>query len=142
MDEAPNLRWCSACDQLLPVDQFHRQRAGFYPWCKSCRKAYDAAYEKRRRPIRRLQERARIAAAVEWMRQAKSGPCTDCGQRFHPAAMAFDHLPGTSKRLDIASLAGRGCIRLARAEIEKCELVCANCHAVRTFMRREAKKAA
>jgi hypothetical protein len=71
------------------------------------------------------------------MRGLKARPCADCGGRFHPAAMAFDHLPGSSKRLEIANLVRRGSIGLARVEIAKCEIVCANCHAIRTFLRRE-----
>jgi hypothetical protein len=50
--------------------------------------------------------------------------------------MSFDHLPGTVKRLDISSLVRRGSIGLARTEIAKCEVVCSNCRAVRTFDRR------
>jgi hypothetical protein len=56
--------------------------------------------------------------------------------------MAFDHLPGSSKRLEIANLVRRGSIGVARSEIAKCEVVCANCHAVRTFLRREQAQAA
>jgi hypothetical protein len=82
------------------------------------------------------QKRVRIARLVDWMRAEKSRPCTDCGGRFHPAAMTFDHLPGSDKRLDVANLIRRGSIGLARIEA-KCEVVCANCHAVRTFVRRE-----
>ena len=55
---------------------------------------------------------------------------------FHPAAMHFDHRPGMTKAFDI----GFGCRRYGKdrilAEIAKCDLVCANCHAVRTFERR------
>ena len=83
------------------------------------------------------QKRERIADHVSWMRQLKSKPCADCGGSFHPSAMAFDYLPGTDKLLDIASLVRRGSIGLARAEIAKCEVVCANCHAIRTFERRQ-----
>jgi len=50
--------------------------------------------------------------------------------------MTFDHRPGATKRDDVSALVGHGCTDLARAEIEKCDLVCANCHAVRTYMRR------
>ena len=137
------LRPCGKCGARLPVDMFHRRGpSGYIAWCKPCRKTYDAAYERRRRPLRMLQKRKRNALAVAWMREVKSRPCADCGNQFHPAAMTFDHLPGTTKRKDVAALVGGGMTRAARAEIEKCELVCANCHAVRTFMRREAAKAA
>ena len=48
--------------------------------------------------------------------------------------MQWDHLPGRSKRGDISALSG-----VTRAEIleeiAKCELVCANCHVIRTFTR-------
>jgi len=70
------------------------------------------------------------------MRELKSSrPCTDCGGWFHPAAMTFDHLPGTTKRGDVSNLLYAGYRKVLLDEIAKCELVCANCHAVRTFMR-------
>ena len=61
----------------------------------------------------------------------------DCGERFHPAAMTFDHRPDTEKIGDLAELAGRGLTGLFDLELPKCDLVCANCHAIRTFLRRE-----
>ncbi|HKY50143.1 MAG TPA: hypothetical protein VJP45_02690, partial [Candidatus Limnocylindria bacterium] len=72
----------------------------------------------------------------------KRNPCVDCGGVFHPAAMTFDHRPGTTKVADLASLAHRGCTGLFDDELEKCDLVCANCHAVRTYQRREQMRAA
>ena len=64
--------------------------------------------------------------------------CADCGYRAHPAALTFDHLPGNTKVDDIARLANRrrGGLDVLRAEIAKCEVVCANCHAIRTANRR------
>lgn len=60
----------------------------------------------------------------------------DCGGRFHFSAMHFDHLPEYEKVEQISRLANSN-TSYARidAEIAKCELVCANCHAVRTFNR-------
>jgi hypothetical protein len=98
---------------------------------------YDAAYHQERRAVRMTQKRARIATLVAWMRELKSKPCADCGGCFHPAAMTFDHLPGSGKAADVADLVRRGSIGLARLEVAKCEVVCANCHAMRTFLRRE-----
>lgn len=50
--------------------------------------------------------------------------------------MEFDHLPGSSKRGAISDLCRRGNTNQVRDEILKCEVVCSNCHAVRTYMRR------
>lgn len=63
-------------------------------------------------------------------------PCADCGRSFHPAAMEWDHLPGQEKIAEVGSLYG-GSRERVLTEIAKCELVCANCHAVRTFERRQ-----
>jgi hypothetical protein len=74
---------------------------------------------------------------VAWYRALKSStPCADCGSTFHHAAMSWDHLPGFEKLDDVSSLVSRHNKALILAEIQKCELVCANCHAVRSFERR------
>jgi hypothetical protein len=50
--------------------------------------------------------------------------------------MQWDHLPGTEKAAEVSNLLRRLCKRRVLEEIAKCELVCANCHAVRTVSRR------
>ena len=55
--------------------------------------------------------------------------------------MTFDHLPGSTKRGHVADLIRHGCFGLAQAELAKCEIVCSNCHAVRTYLRREQARA-
>lgn len=48
--------------------------------------------------------------------------------------MQWDHGRGIDKVDDVSNLVRRGFSREAiMAEVSKCELVCANCHAVRTF---------
>jgi hypothetical protein len=72
----------------------------------------------------------------EWYTSLKAGrPCADCGEAFHPAAMHWDHLPGSTKVDNLGELVRHGSRRLVLEEIEKCELVCANCHAVRSVVR-------
>lgn len=64
-------------------------------------------------------------------------PCADCKHTYDPVCMDFDHLPGYSKVDDVASLPNRGSPNLIRAELVKCEVVCANCHRLRTKLRRQ-----
>lgn len=69
-------------------------------------------------------------------KEAKSKPCTDCGGTFHVEAMQFDHIK-TGKKLAVSAFAwGHWPIERLLEEIAQCELVCANCHAVRTYKRR------
>jgi hypothetical protein len=141
-DQNAELRWCTLCYEPKPLSEFHRFRGGHMHWCKACRKEYDAAYYHQRRDVVIAQKRERSLERVAWMRTRKAAPCVDCGGQFHPAAMTFDHLPGSVKRSDVATLARRHGVAAIEAEIAKCELVCANCHAVRTFNRREREASA
>lgn len=89
------------------------------------------AYQKQR-IIERRNENA------VWLAEYKvARGCVDCGYRGHAEALEFDHLPGFAKRADVAALLHRGKTRnQLLEEINKCELVCANCHRVRTASRR------
>lgn len=71
----------------------------------------------------------------EFIRQAKDVPCTDCSVRYPYYVMQFDHLNG--KTFTIGMLSNRS-LSAVEAEIAKCEVVCANCHAERTHVRRSS----
>lgn len=49
--------------------------------------------------------------------------------------MDFDHVRG-EKKYNIGSMVGRGLSpKLIDEEVAKCELVCSNCHRIRTYAR-------
>ena len=123
------------------MSEFHRYGDGHQPWCKSCRKIYDAAYTQRTLVKKVARQREKGAAAVAWNHELKSSiPCADCGGSFHPVAMQWDHLPGQAKRGEVGVLVRSLSRNRILEEIAKCQLVCANCHAVRTYERRMATK--
>src|SRR3954451_5796997 len=76
------------------------------------------------------------AGTREMLREWRDVPCADCGQRFEPHQMDFDHRDPAAKSFNL--LAGRAALKSTaqlRAEAEKCDVVCANCHALRTASR-------
>lgn len=81
-------------------------------------------------------QRGRRESFNEWCRiiKVRSG-CKDCGYQAHAAALDFDHRPDEVKSFEIARAANRVRARVLE-EIAKCDVVCANCHRVRTFERR------
>lgn len=85
-------------------------------------------YQRVRGQRRRQDRRALLA-------KAKSGPCADCGKRYPPVVMDFDHRPGERKFLHVSGFATSVSDELVLREIAKCDLVCANCHRIRTFTR-------
>lgn len=63
-------------------------------------------------------------------------PCTDCKQHFPPYCMDFDHL--TNKKCNVSRMANSAYkLDTIKLEIAKCELVCSNCHRIRTFKREQ-----
>jgi hypothetical protein len=75
--------------------------------------------------------RARRAQALEMIRKLKSVPCVDCGQTFHYACMDFDHVRG-EKSFNISHR--RNSVgQKVLDELAKCDVICANCHRLRTF---------
>lgn len=109
------------------------------------------ARERRKRPEVKAQERAAKArwmaahpgylgptrqALVDLVESLKSEPCTDCKKTFPTECMDFDHVAG-QKLFNIGHLLSRTPTReVLLAEIAKCELVCANCHRIRTRKRK------
>lgn len=66
---------------------------------------------------------------------AKARPCTDCGVQYPYYVMHFDHV-GDDKEFNIGDWTKRRwSIAKLRAEMAKCDVVCANCHAERTHQR-------
>jgi len=79
-----------------------------------------------------VQRRGRCRA---FHRAAKSRPCIDCGHSFPPECMDFDHVRG-EKIMPVSRLSKDWrSLKLLLEEIEKCDVVCANCHRIRTTSR-------
>jgi hypothetical protein len=70
---------------------------------------------------------------------AKSGPCVDCGRKFPLECMDLDHVLERGPKLFNLSKLGARKLENVLAEIAKCDLVCSNCHRLRTFERAKGK---
>jgi hypothetical protein len=72
--------------------------------------------------------------------QVKDGAtCADCGISYPHYVMDFDHVRGT-KSSNIHELVKYSTLEKLKEEIDKCDLVCANCHRHRTWMRSKNEK--
>lgn len=82
-----------------------------------------------------IDKAARKRLAVrKWVYELKeSTPCRDCGVQYPYYVMDFDHLE--NKKYLVSRVINNGSWEQAKAEIAKCEIVCANCHRIRTFKR-------
>lgn len=121
-----NTKQCSICLIEKDISCFYRNYN-----CNTYRNECKDCNNKRIRS-----KKLEIKQVIE---QLKSEPCTDCGNRFPYYVMDFDHIDGTTKTFNVSEMRAYSLDNILK-EVSKCELVCANCHRIRTFSRQSAKK--
>lgn len=133
------LRVCPRCHTAKPATEFpikNAARGTYRSYCRPCCSEYGkehyernkAAYlarSKVRAPIDRLRNRQFVAAYLA------AHPCVDCGES-DPVVLEFDHRDPTTKRTEVGRLVHISTVAAVRAEIEKCDVRCGNCHRIRT----------
>lgn len=82
----------------------------------------------------RAYARPRTLRNREVIRSSKDFPCADCGERYEPYLMEFDHVRG-EKKFNIGALGATSKTDELIEEIAKCDVVCGNCHSARTYRR-------
>lgn len=136
------LKTCRTCKKDKPLAAFSKHSKkpdGYQTECKDCKNSYNRNYYAKDRTAQYNRVKVRNAAQKtllkEYVWTLKRNPCTDCGQSYHPFVMDFDHI-GDDKVYNIYEMVHSGySLETVKAEIAKCELVCANCHRLRTGIR-------
>jgi hypothetical protein len=134
------MRKCGRCGELKPIDEFawHRKaKRQRQHYCRLCQSEYGKKHyaENRQRYIdleanrKRARAEQRMGYLLEYF---KTHPCVDCAES-DPLVLEFDHLGDKSFAIGSA-LPDYNWERIL-AEMEKCEIVCANCHRRRTAVR-------
>lgn len=101
-------------------------------------KQYRKEYNQKNRSRQALASAERRKVAKDFVDSIKSqSPCKDCGGFFPPVAMDFDHAGAPKNRAVSKMVSAAYKLDIIKAEIAKCELVCSNCHRVRTHSRKE-----
>jgi hypothetical protein len=70
-----------------------------------------------------------------WFDSLKDRPCSDCGAKFPPYCMDWDHVG--DKKFNLGRTQSNR--KAVLEEIAKCELVCSNCHRIRTHTRKKPR---
>lgn len=104
---------------------------------KEEKRAYDRAWHANRTPEQKQRkmdlQKARMVKIIAALRDYKAlKKCQDCGEG-DPLFLDFDHKDRSQKSYNVSDHARIG-YSLARIlkEVEKCDVVCANCHRRRT----------
>ena len=112
-----------------------------YKWykckCDECTLAHTEYYRHRKtyrylKSVRESGQRLRKRAR-DLIHKLKDIPCMDCGVEYPHYVMDFDHRDPSDKLFEINGSAANRSKANIELEIAKCDLLCANCHRIRTW---------
>jgi hypothetical protein len=103
---------------------------------KSSLKAYYKNLDESRRKGREKSNRKRRERILLVNKIKLEAGCIDCGYADDPVALHFDHRDPSQKLFTIAKGLTRALDKLL-AEIAKCDVRCANCHAIKSVKKAE-----
>ena len=115
-------------------------------WCSICRaKANSHTTKMRQEHPELLDKQKKILHAhkqkiYDLVRKAKEQPCHNCGKTYPYYVMDFDHIRGKKNFLISHAITNTTSIMNIEKEMAKCDLICANCHRIRTWNKRKKKK--
>jgi hypothetical protein len=141
MREIVRFKRCPTCcepDQTLRASAFYSAASradGLSSQCRDCHHGVQRRYYARNAASERLRTRGRKTRVradnrARVLQHLLTHPCIDCGES-NPIVLEFHHVRG-KKRDAVAYLVRSHEWRTVAAEIAKCEVLCANCHRIRT----------
>ena len=117
---------CLTCKKVKLLSEFPRDKNhkdGHRNICKECKRPRERAYK-----TKKGAQRKKIIDAIK----LEKG-CKVCGYNKHPPALCFHHREAAEKLFDIANARFHKRMSAVFIEIDKCDVLCANCHAEETY---------
>jgi hypothetical protein len=122
---------CTKCKEMKPATAFGKRPSatitGLSSWCRKC----TSARINKMAPFRRKQ---RKLEAIKIM----GGKCCRCHGVFPHYVYDFHHIDPSRKEFSMTDLQDKAWHRLEK-ELNKCILVCANCHRIEHHSKQERK---
>lgn len=129
---------CARCKRVKDQTEFsfrNKKKGIRHSYCKECYRNICKLHYQKNKPKYANRWARRREKINQIIIAAKNKPCADCGEQYPYYVMDFDHRNGDDKDFNIGSKKYNVSMARLAEEIEKCDVICANCHRVRTFMR-------
>ena len=135
---------CAKCKIPKELSHFNKdknKKDGLNYWCKDCNKInLQNYYSKNKEKVSKDNYKNKVRYRKEKKDALRDylleNPCVDCGNS-DIRVLEFDHVRGI-KKMDVTKMVSHAYSwEKIQEEIDKCEVVCANCHKIRTFGRLE-----
>lgn len=137
------MKTCDTCKLPKEESEFNKNRSkkdGLNSICRKCsgersRRYYREKGTEHKKAVLKRNKSYRDVLRNYILTYFKTHPCVDC-ENADVRVLEFDHLPKFKKDRDISRMmACSVSIEKLQSEIDKCEVVCANCHKIRTIER-------
>jgi hypothetical protein len=126
-NEYGETRFCQKCKSDVKTENFYQRRGkeNSSPYCKPC--TNEQTIERKRK-------------LKSQMIEYKGGSCVRCGYDKYQGALEFHHLDPKEKDFNPSHLKKYSFDDRIKSELDKCILVCSNCHREIHFEMSENKK--
>lgn len=123
---------CKKCNKDKPVKLFgfrNKTAEILADKCKKCNSEYQKEHYKNNSDTYKEKQKIRESEIRLWFNTERSKlKCMRCGEA-HPSCLQFHHRNPSEKEMDISLALSNGwSIDHIKREIEKCDVLCANCH--------------
>lgn len=133
------MKTCSKCHQEKSLEYFSinkRNKKDGRAWhCKECHREHDRirnSSPKRKQDQLETNKRLRERNRLYIWEYLSRNPCVRC-KEADPIVLEFDHLESSTKVADVGTTVRRlWNIKKIQEEIDKCQILCANCHRRKT----------
>jgi len=128
-----NTKMCTKCEIIKPLSRFYKDRRnnGYLSRCISCYKCYSDSSGNREK--HKLHYNGNKDRAIDYL----GGKCKDCDEVFIRDVYDFHHRNPKEKSFGIGEKL-QGVWKNLPPELDKCDLLCANCHRTRHYKERIA----
>jgi hypothetical protein len=132
------MKKCKRCNVPKSKKMFNKNaqaKDGLFDWCRECQKEHFSDYYEKNKDRLLSEDKVTRRKRQSEIEQIKNKPCADCGMTYPSYVMDFDHVRG--QKSFVVSQFGNMAWKTVLKEIRKCDVVCSNCHRIRTFTRRK-----
>lgn len=124
------MKTCGKCKTLKSFDEFtkkHTSKDGLNWSCRDCSRNYTRSHYLNNKIYYKKKSSVNRKLIRTWFDDYKSKLKCDCGEN-HPATFDFHHNDPSMKEDCISNLVKKGNLKKLQEELEKCKVMCSNCH--------------
>lgn len=139
------MKKCTYCKREKELTEFNKNKVkkdGYNELCRECSNHFSKEYylnkkDHHKHQVKLRNTRTRVQSKEFIIEYLLKNPCKDC-QITDIRVLEFDHLPEFNKEFNISDMIHNSCsVAKIKKELLKCEVVCANCHRIRTIERKD-----